>query len=107
MTTIPQVIKSPADLQTCKFTSWHAGILRSFQVFFEAAKYLITNNGQHKLTFSGLSTLPLNGVASMLTTLDCKEAGIEPGAKGAQGMDAAGYESVSLPLAIQGAGIVN
>lgn len=32
----------------------------------------------------------------MLTTLDCKEAGVEPGPKGAQGADAAGYESVSL-----------
>jgi len=29
----------------------------------------------------------------MLTTLDCKEQGIQPGPKGAQGLDAAGYES--------------
>lgn len=76
ITTIPTVIKSPSDLQTCEFPD------------VGRATSLLTSS-------SGLSTLPLNGVSSMLTTLDCKEAGIQPGPKGAQGLDAAGYESVS------------
>lgn len=40
-----------------------------------------------------LSTLPLAGVGSMLTTLDVEKLGIDVGPKGAQAADAAGYES--------------
>jgi hypothetical protein len=45
---------------------------------------------------AALSTLPLAGVGSMLTTLDVEKLGISVGPQGAQAADAAGYESVRL-----------
>lgn len=48
---------------------------------------------------TGLSTLPLAAVSSVLTALDVDEADLEVGPTSAQALDKAGYESVSWPIA--------
>jgi hypothetical protein len=46
------------------------------------------------LICTGLSSLPLSAISSVLTALEVDEADLDVGAKGAKALDQAGYESV-------------